>query len=180
MMKKMKKITAGMLQTLAMVLIVAAFVYLFYYFYGEYRDYRSLKGRQASPVAPSEMLSPPSFHTFEITPMNRFQYRLFTFKEQKRRGDDMAADGMGDMAGAESTAVSSDFTVLGVVKKDRLYLVVRLHAGNKIKLFARGQTINKGNKVKKLTLSRAVVSGPGGEQVHKIFKTYDIKEIKHD
>ncbi|MCX6584238.1 MAG: hypothetical protein NT166_29030 [Candidatus Aminicenantes bacterium] len=178
-MKAMKKINPAILQRLAPGLILLAFVYGFYYLFGVYRDYRGEReikpGKETAGVVENQNenedlpVTPPSFHT--IPPDGNATLDIFSFKERKSSG--------ADSAGGEKDK-PSDYTILGVVKKDRLYLAVRTQADNKIRLIPEGAAINDNYRIKKLEpFSVVVIDSEGLSRTYKIFQSQEIKEI-HD
>lgn len=178
-MKTMKKINPALLQHLALFVILLAFVYGFYYLFGVYRDYRGereIKPTRETAGAPQIQdenenlpVTLPSFHT--ISPESNATLDIFSFKERKSSGT--------DSTGGEKDK-PSDYTILGVVKKDRLYLAVRIQADNKIRLVPEGAAINDNYRIKKLeTFSVVVVDSEGLSRTFKIFQSQEIKEI-HD
>lgn len=176
-MRAMKKINPALLQHLALGLILLAFVYGFYYLFGVYRDYRSEReikpDKATTGVAENQdenedlPITPPSFHT--ISPEGNATLDIFSFKERNSDG--------ADSAGGEKDT-PSDYTILGVVKKDRLYLAVRIHADNKLRLFPEGAAINDNYRIKKLEpFSVVVMDSEGLSRTYKIFQSQEIKEI---
>jgi hypothetical protein len=177
-MKRFKKMNSGALQILVMGLIVPAFVYMFYHFYDLYRDYRETRGKDKPPAAESEKVQPPVFYSFD--PGNNDKYQLFTFKEKKqkpKKGEKMVPGTKTEQA------KPPDYSILGVVKRDRLYLVVRFHSGNRLGFIPQGGDINRGHRVERLESFQVVISDRAGrEYTHKIFKLTNIrfKEMPHD
>lgn len=169
------------MQKLAMILIVAVFVYIFYYYYGMFTGYRAVKkgaeqGQRKVERGPIP-IAPPSFFTFipgdEENP-DIEKFRLFTFKEKKAKAGKPGFQGPMD---SNPTKVEN-YLVLGVVKKDKLFVVVQFKSDNKIRLFAEGTAINGNSRVKRVTPRQVVISGPsGGERSHKIFRFEGVKEI---
>jgi hypothetical protein len=181
-MKDIKKITPALLQHLALVVILLAFAYGFYSLFGLYSDYRGdreIKPAKETTETPEVSenqndndnlpVTPPSFHA--ISPESNATLDIFSFKERKSRNT--------DSTGGEK-AIPSDYTILGVVKKDRLYLAVRTQADNKIRLIPEGAAINDNYRIKKLEpLSVVVLDSEGLSRTYKIFQSQEIKEI-HD
>lgn len=178
-MKAMKKINPALLQHLALVVILLAFVYGFYYLLGVYRDYHSEReikpAKETTGVTENQdekenlPVTPPSFHT--ISPESNATLDIFSFKERKSSG--------ADSTGGEKDK-PSDYTILGVVKKDRLYLAVRTQSDNKIHLIPEGAAINDNYRIKKLEpLSVVVIDSESLSRTFKIFQSQEIKEI-HD
>lgn len=178
-MKKMKKINPALYQHLALGLIVLVFVYWFYHFYVVYSDYRAEReikpGTGAAGTAnqnESEDLpvTPPSFYT--IPPNGNATLDIFSFAEKKNDGS--------DPAGGEIDK-PSDYTILGVVKRDRLYLAVRIHADNKLLFVPQGAAINGNYRVQELkAFSVVVIDREGVSHTYKIFQRQDIKELHDD
>lgn len=178
-MKDMKKINPALLQRLALGLILLAFVYGFYYLFGLYRDYRGERqikpAKETAEVAESKNenenlpVTPPSFHT--LSPESNAALDIFSFKERKT--------GDADSTGGEK-AKPSDYSILGVVKKDRLYLAIRTQSDNKIHLIPEGAAINDNYRIKKLEpFAVVVIDSEGLSRTYKIFQSQEIKEI-HD
>jgi len=179
-MKAMKKINPAILQRLALGLILLAFVYGFYYLFGVYRDYRGEReikpAKETAGVVEDQNenedlpVTPPSFHT--LSPESNAALDIFSFKERKSGG--------ADSTGGEKVK-PSDYTILGVVKKDRLYLAVRSQADNKIRLIPEGAAINDNYHIKKLEpFSVVVTDSEGLSHTYKIFQSQEIKEINDD
>jgi len=175
--KILKKIDLGIMQKLAMILIAAIFIYIFYYYYGQFTGYRvvqkSEKGRRVERIP----VSPPAFYNF--TPGDKEhpeieKYQIFTFKEKKAKAGKPATQGVFD----SDPGKGSGYRILGVVKKDKLFLVVRFDSDNKIRLFSRGMTIKDKSRVKKITPRQVIITDPSGEeQVHNIFRFAGVKDI---
>lgn len=178
-MKAMKKINPAILQHLALGLILLAFVYGFYYLFGVYRDYRGEREikptKETAGVVESKNendnypVAPPSFHT--LSPESNAALDIFSFKERKTGG--------ADSVGGEKDK-PSDYTILGVVKKDRLYLAIRTQSDNTIRLIPEGAAINDNYRIKKLEpFAVVVIDSEGLSRTYKIFQSQEIKEI-HD
>jgi hypothetical protein len=111
-------------------------------------------------------VQPPEFYEFEPPGDQVRQYQLFTFKEKRQEQQKQGIKG-----GPPPVARSSAFRILGVVKTDTLYLVLRFTSGNKIRLVAEGNVIIGGLKVKSLSPGRAVIiDANGGERIYKVFQ----------
>ncbi len=161
--KLFKKIDIRVLQGLVMVLIVFAFMYLFYSFYGAFTGYRAAKVQPAPPAPAIEPLPIPELFNFTPPPEENNRFQLFLFKEKKAPA--ITEDGALPVEQVES------YTVLGVVKKDGLFLVVRLTSNNKIHLFSKGNTIEGGFLVKSITLTQVIIiDSSGSERVHPVFQ----------
>lgn len=173
--KLFKKIDPRVIQALVMIVIAVLFLYVCYYFYGEFSAYVSAKKREAGGVVDAAGVQAPEFHHFVPKKEELHRYQLFTFPEKRTVPPETLAGGSGRQRSA--AAQSSDYKILGVVKKDRYYLVVRYNNG-KVSLIGAGQAIRDRVKVKSLTAHRAVITGPdGGEQVYKVFRL-EAKTIK--
>ncbi len=175
--KLLKKIDMRLIQGLVMALIFVFFLYLFYYFYGQFSGYQKMKQQKRQGKIEAAVVQAPEFFNFTPAKENIQQYRLFTFKEKK---DAAVPAEPGDMPFQDNApGGSGNYRILGVVKKDKLFLVVRFISGNKIRLFAEGETIDNRSRVKKLTYKQAVIANSsGGQKVHKIFKVEPITIFK--
>lgn len=166
------------MQIMVMGLIVPAFIYVFYHFYGLYRDYREIKGKERPPAAELEKIEPPVFYSF--APGNDDKYELFTAKDKKQK----QPEGKKVAAGSKTEqAKPPDYSILGVIKRDQLYLVVRFQSGNRLAFIPRGEAITRGHRVERLEPFHVVISDQSGrEYTHKIFKLTNInfKEMPHD
>lgn len=175
--KILKTIDLGIIQKLAMILIAAIFIYIFYYYYGLFTGYQVVKESEAGRKVERIPVSPPVFYNF--TPGDEEhpdidKYQIFIFKEKKATPE--KAEGQGVIG--SDPGKGSGYQILGVVKKDKLFLVVRFDSDNKIRLFSQGMTIKDNIRVKKITTQQVVISDPAGdEQIHNIFSFAGVKEI---
>jgi hypothetical protein len=158
-----------LVQALVMVVLAVGFVYLFYHFYQQYSDYsRSKQPGERGPVK-GETIEPPQLFNFQPEKKEALKYQLFWFKE--RRVAEQAKTAVKKKKQFNRYNNPNQYRVLGVIKKDRLFLVVRFVRDNKIKLYPQGASIYEGNRIKNLTTRQAViVDDNGGEEIHKIFQ----------
>lgn len=185
-MKSRKKINPVLYQHLALGLIVLVFVYWFYYLYGVYRDYRAEReintgNKTFAAVAAAENqnadenlpVTPPSFYIIPPdTPDGNAALDIFRIHVNKNDGTDTTG---------EEKNKPSDFTILGTVKQDQLYLAVRTQADNKIRLIPQGATINNNYRIKKLEPFSVIINDSEGlSHTYKIFQWQEIKEIPYD
>ena len=164
---------------LAMVAITVIFIYIFYHSYALFTGYQWVKksekesGRRVEQVP----LSPPAFYNFVPGDKNHpdvAKYKLFTFKEKKAKEENTPEQG----AAGSKPAVGENYRVLGVVKKDKLFLVVRFNSDNKIRLISEGMRINDTFRVKRVTPRQVVVAdNSGGERIHNIFQFEALKQV---
>ena len=161
-----KKIDTRVIQALVPVAIVGIFIYVFYYQYDQYSRYRASKNMEASQAVESTPLNVPEFFNFSLdNEENLVQYMLFTFDKAKAKAPVSAA-------GSSAEAGSGNYTILGVVKKDRLFLLVRFSADNKIQLYGEGTSIDGNSRVDRLSTDQVtIVDASGQSQTHKIFQT---------
>ncbi|MCP4155470.1 MAG: hypothetical protein GY757_47540 [bacterium] len=182
-MKGLKKLDARMLQYLVMVVIAAIFVYTFYSFYTAQAEYREDKKAMAVKAAkksetPTEIqlpVTPPPYSAFAPDKgLPAEKCSLFTFKKKKK--EETGKNKTGQQQTQKPAPVT--YAILGVVKRDKLFLAVRLNQGNKIKLYHEGASIDNNNRIKKLEPGSAIIADSSGqERVHKIFQLHNIKEI---
>jgi hypothetical protein len=167
--KILKKLDMRMLQGLVMVLLAVFFIYLFYHFYEQYSNYQEAKQpRNRGPVK-AEIISAPQFHNFSPDRNQPLRYQLFWFKE--KRESEKAKTTAQKKQQINQYNNPNQYHVLGVIKKDKLFLVVRFVRDNKIKLYPQGSSIYEGNRIKSLTTRQAIIADENGaEQVHKIFQ----------
>ncbi|UCH94038.1 MAG: hypothetical protein JSV88_27745 [Candidatus Aminicenantes bacterium] len=165
--KFLKKIDSRVIQTLVMMVIVGFFIYLVYHHFQLFSGYQEIKqGENMRPVERPPWQTPGFFN---FTPDEDYEniekYQLFSFKKKKIPKPRYLADG------DSGVPVSDKYRLLGVVKKDRLFLLVRFNADNKIRLVARGMNIDDDFRVEKISLDRVIITNPSGqEHTYKIFK----------
>ncbi|MCP5053591.1 MAG: hypothetical protein GY940_40870 [bacterium] len=171
--KLLKKIDMRLIQNLVMVLIVVLFLYLFYYFYGQFTAYQNSKKQGKRGEIKAEVIAAPQFFSFTPPKDKINQYRIFTFKEQKTA---FQAEPGAEEKKAAAQNKPPDYRILGVVKMDKLYLVVRMISTDKIRLCSQGMSIDKGSSVQELNIQRVVIAdASGGRKEHKIFQMKPIK-----
>ena len=89
---------------------------------------------------------------------------MFSFEKKK-------IEKLPSLPGGGGTGGSGNYRGLGVVKKDKLFLLVRFNSDDKIGLFAEGMEIGGGSRVEKLTVDQVVITDPSGrENTYKIFQ----------
>ena len=170
--KFFKKIDARMVQLLVMLVIIGFFIYVFYYSYDRYSRYQGIKSSEDKRPVERQPMQPPQF--FNFSPDEGFdnieEYQLFSFN--KKKVEQLPSLSEGIAAGG-----SGNYRILGVVKKDKLYLLVRFNSNNKIGLFAQGMDIDGESRVKKLTVDRVIITDPSGrEKTYKIFQKEHLKK----
>ncbi len=177
--KLFRKIDIRRLHILAMILAAVFFLSVFYRYSVQFREYSVFKNAPAGSPQKSEPPSPPAFFTFtpdEDDELGVDGYRLFSFKEKKAAGTEEEIEG----SPAPGQTDTSQYQVLGVVKKERLFLVLRLNSDGKIHLYAEGMTIEGGWRLEKVTTRQAIlVDSSGGERVHKLFQ-FDERSIENN
>lgn len=166
--KWLKKIDPRVVQGLVMLIIAVLFLYVCYSLYTEFSAYSSAKHREPSGVVDAAGVQAPQFHQFIPRKEELHRYQLFTFPDKRTAPPQSTANGTDKQT--PQAARSSDYTLLGVVKKDRFYLVVRFNDGS-VSLTGAGQTIIDRTRVKSVTADHAVIVGPGGkEKVYRVFQ----------
>ncbi|MCU0287652.1 MAG: hypothetical protein MUF15_14825 [Acidobacteria bacterium] len=175
-MKKMTKINRALYQRLGFGLILLVFVYWIYYLYNVYDDYRAERNMAPStlstepPTNQTEAelpVKPPSF--FAVPADSYAVTDIFSFTREKNDGPEQ---------GGGEINKPSDYTILGVVKRDRLYLVVRLNAGNKLLFVPQGAALNDNYSVQKLeNVSVVIMDKDGVKRTYKIFQWQNTKEL---
>ncbi|MCP4217356.1 MAG: hypothetical protein GY765_22115 [bacterium] len=179
--KLFKKLNPGVLQNVGMALIALVFIYLFYGFYTSLSEYQKSKAGKERPQGAISAIQPPEFFAFtpdETKDLNT--YRLFTFDKP---GKEEKAAGKGETPQPIQPKQAA-YTIVGVVKKDKLFLVVRFK-DRKVGLFSDGMPIvppgtkDKGaDKVHKVETGRVAIDRGGNLQYHKIFQLPNIQEFK--
>lgn len=164
------------LQYLLLAVILAVFAFFFYHTYHTMEDYAEAGRKPKNPPPPIVTPQPPAFHNFK--PDDPVKYALFTFNKEKL---EQKKPGTSATASIEPQKASANYTILGVVKRDKLFLVVRMNNDKKIRLIAERQSINGNHRVVNLQTSFVVIADKSDRsRTHKIFKMEPIKEIRHD
>jgi len=168
-----KQRTPGLLQPLVLLIIAAVFLYAFYLMYVQYRDYRTAGQIQKAGNVDVTPVDIPEFYSFQPAQDQLNKFKLFSFKDQKedlkgKGGSD--GKGAGDKNNGESLQ-KINYTLLGVVKRDHLFLVVRFNDNSTIKLYAVGDRIEGNGTLKKLTARKAVLEDASGTRTEvRVFK----------
>jgi hypothetical protein len=163
--KNLKKVNARVIQTLMMVVIMGFFVYVFYHSYHLFSRYQGMKaGEDTRPVERPPMKIP---QLFNFSPDDESEdierYQLFSF-EKKKIGKRSLSWGSGNGG-------PGNYRILGVVKRGKLFLLVRFNSDDRIGIFAEGMEIDRGTRVEKLTFDQVIIADPSGqESTYKIFQ----------
>jgi len=169
--KKLKKIDSRVIQTLVMLVVIGFFIYIFYHSYHLFSRYQGMKsGEDKRPVERPPMKIPGLFNFSPDDESEDIElYQLFSF-EKKR------IEKLPSLSGGSGTAGSGNYRILGVVKRDKLFLLVRFNSDDEIGLFAEGMEIGGGARVQKLTVDQVIIADPSGrENTYKIFQ----KKYRH-
>jgi hypothetical protein len=164
--KKLKKVDSRVIQTLVMLVIIGFFIYVFYHSYQLFSRYRGMKtGEVKRPVERPPVKTP---QLFNFSPDDKNEdierYQLFSFEKKK-------IDKLPSLSLGSGAAGSGNYRILGVVKRDKLFLLVRFNSDDKIGLFAEGMEIGGGTRVEKLTVHQVTIADPsGGENTYEIFQ----------
>jgi len=160
------KIDSKVIQLLLLLAIVGIFVYIFYYHYNIFSDYqadKTIKDKQAVERPPIKV---PEFFNFNPDKVdNILQYMLFSFDKSKVKVPPSAVS-------PATTTGSGKYNILGVVKRNRLFLLVRFLSDNKIQLYSEGMSIDGNSRIERLSTDQVtIVDSSGQRQTHKIFQT---------
>lgn len=164
--KNLRKVDARVIQTLVMLVIIGFFIYVFYHSYHLFSRYQGMKtSEDKRPVERPPMKIP---ELFNFSPDDEFEdiegYQLFSFEKKK-------IEKLPSLSGGSGTGGSGNYRILGIVKKDKLFLLVRFNSDDKIGLFAEGMEIGSGTRVEKLTVDQVIIADPSGrENTYKIFQ----------
>ncbi len=164
--KNLKKVDSRVIQTLVMLVIIGFFIYVYYHSYRLYSRYQGMKTSEEKRPVERPPLKIPQLFNFspDGESENIEAYQLFSFEKKK-------LEKLPSLSGGSGTGGSGNYRILGVVKKDKLFLLVRFNSDNKIGLFAEGMEIDNGSRVEKLTVHQVIIADPsGGEKIHKIFQ----------
>lgn len=165
-MKLPKKVSIKTLYNLGIIVLLAGILYAFYGVYSRAADYWKSRSAPQKQAAQPQPMSPPVFFRFAPPPQQAYRYAVFTMNRAKAQP-----------AKNQPGGKISGFDILGVVKRDRLFLVVRTKPTGKIKLVSRGEAVNGDSSVKELTTSQVVITDKmGGEKTHKIFAFKGVTE----
>ena len=126
-MKLPKKISIKTLYNVGIIVLLAGILYAFYGVYARASEYWTSRNAPQKPAAQAQPLSPPVFFRFAPPAQQLHRYAVFTMNRAKAKPE----------KGPQSGKISG-FDILGVVKRDRLFLVVRTKPAGKIKLVSRG------------------------------------------
>lgn len=164
--KNLKKIDSRVIQTLVMLVIIGLFIYVFYYSYQLFSRYQGMK--TSEDKRPVERPLMKIAQLFNFSPDDESEniegYQMFSFEKKK-------IEKLPSLSGGSGTGGSGSYRILGVVKKDKLFLLVRFNSDDKIGLFAEGMEIGSGSRVEKLTVDQVIIADPsGGEKTYKIFQ----------
>lgn len=164
--KKLKKVDSRVIQTLVMLVIVGFFIYVFYHSYHLFSRYQGMKtGEVKRPVERPPLKTP---QLFNFSPDDESEdierYQLFSFEKKK-------IEKLPSLSWGSGTGGSGNYRILGVVKRDKLFLLVRFNSDDKIGLFAEGMEIGDGARVEKLSVDQVTIADPSGqENTYKIFQ----------
>lgn len=165
-MKLPKKLSIKTLYNVGIVLLLAGLLYAFYGVYSRASNYMKSRNIPQKPAVQSQPIAPPVFFRFAPPPQQLDRYAVFTMNRVKAQP-----------TGSKEAAKISGFDILGVVKRDRLFLVVRTKPAGKIKLVSQGEAVNGDSTVKTLTTTSVVIGQKGGgETTHKIFAFKGVAE----
>jgi len=175
--KNLKKVNARVIQTLVMMVIIGFFVYIFYHSYHLFSRYQGMKaGEDQRPVERPPMKIP---QLFDFSPDDESEdierYQLFSF-EKKKIGKRPS------LSGGSGSGGPGNYRILGIVKKGKLFLLVRFNSDDRIGWFAEGMEIDSGTRVEKLTFDQVIIADPSGqENTYKIFqKSYSYTTANTD
>ncbi|MGD2090728.1 MAG: hypothetical protein PVH61_31440 [Candidatus Aminicenantes bacterium] len=164
--KKLKKVDSRVIQALVMLVIIGFFIYVFYHSYQLFRRYQEMKtGEDKRPVERLPV-EPPQLFNFspDAESEDIERYQLFSFEKKK-------IEKLPSLSGGSGTVGSGNYRILGVVKRNQLFLLVRFNSNDKIGLFAEGTEIDNGSRVEKLTVDQVIIADPSGQQnTYKIFQ----------
>jgi hypothetical protein len=161
-----KKIDSRVIQFLVMVAIVGLFIYLLYHHYHLFVRYQESKTTAGRPPAERSPLLVPAFFNFspDRSEESGILAQLFSFEKKKPEILPLAMNMNGENTG------SGDYRILGVVKKERLFLLVRFNSDNKLRLVGEGGDIDTQSRVKRLYTDHVIITDPSGqEHTYKIF-----------
>jgi hypothetical protein len=164
--KNLKKIDSRVIQTLIILMIVGFFIYIFYHSYHLFSRYQGMKtSEDKRPVERPPMKIPQLFNFSPDDESENIElYQLFSFEKKK-------IEKLPSFSGGSGTGGSGNYRILGVVKRDKLFLLVRFNSDDKIGLFAEGMEIGSGTRVQKLTVDQVIIADPSGrENTYKIFQ----------
>lgn len=164
--KKLKKIDSRVIQTLVMLVIIGFFIYVFYHSYRLFSRYQGMKTGEDKRPGERSPVKPPQL--FDFSPDDKSEdidrYQLFSFDKKK-------IEKLPSLSLGSGTIGSGNYRILGVVKRDKLFLLVRFNSDDKIGLFAEGMEIGGGTRVKRITVDQVIIADPSGqESVYKIFQ----------
>lgn len=163
-----KRINIKVLSYMVTLFCAIFFMFSFYLLYNWFNMYQKEKNEKESGNIYNEVIMAPEFHSFY--PLDNEIITYNAFSANKRKGVKKVIS---------SKIGKENYSILGVVKKGKLYLVVQFEPGKKIKLVCRGERINKNDSVKKLGLNKVIIIDKmSKEREYKIFHFEDIKEIK--
>jgi hypothetical protein len=167
--KNLKKVDSRVIQTLVIVVIIGFFIYVFYHSYHLFNRYREMKTSEDKGPVERPPLKIPQL--FNFSPDDESEdieaYQLFSFEKKK-------IDKLPSFSSGSGSGGSGNYRILGVVKKDKLFLLVRFNSDDKVGLFAEGMEIANGSRVEKLTVDQVIIADPSGE-----LKTYKIFQEKY-
>lgn len=169
--KKLKKVDSRVVQTLVMLVIIGFFIYVFYRSYQLFNRYQEMRTSEDKRPVERSPMKPPQLYNFSPDDKSEDieRYQLFSFEKKK-------IEKLPSLSWGSGTVGSGNYRILGVVKRDKLFLVVRFNSDDKIGLFAEGMEIGGGTRVKRITVDHVTIADPsGGENIYKIFQ----KEYRH-
>jgi len=168
--KKLETISPAAWQILAIGVIIAVFIFIFYYHFLFFQEYRREKNADSPLPQKITPISPPQFTDFTPQEADKQALQIFSIRDDGQNG---GGGETGDDNGNhdKKNEAEQEYQVLGVVKKEVLYLVVRFSTGQSIRFFPAGSAIHRSAQVEKITPEQVVISdGNGREQIIKIFK----------
>lgn len=164
--KNLKKVDSRVIQTLVMLVIIGFFIYVFYHSYHLFSRYQGMKtGEVKRPVERPPVKTPQLFN-FSPDDENEDieRYQLFSFEKKK-------IEKLPSLSWGSGTGGPGNYRILGVVKRNKLFLLVRFNSDDKIGLFAEGMEIGGGARVEKLSVDQVTIADSSGqENTYKIFQ----------
>jgi hypothetical protein len=164
--KNLKKVDSRVIQTLVMLVIIGLFIYVFYHSYQLFSRYQGMKtGEVKRPVERPPVKTPQLFNFSPDDENEEIErYQLFSFEKKK-------IEKLPSLSWGGGAVGSGSYRILGVVKRNKLFLLVRFNSDDKIGLFAEGMEIGGGNRVEKLSVDQVTIVDPSGqENIYKIFQ----------